>query len=130
MASVERRQALTPSGKVRTFYMVRWRDPSGRQRTKSYTRKVDAENKRKNIEADLLRDEYIDPSAGKVTFQEYAETWLEAQTFDASTADAVELRLRLHVYPVLGSKPCEPSSPRRCRRGCEDSPIWLRRTSR
>jgi hypothetical protein len=32
----------------------------------------------------------------------YADQWLAAQTFDPSTREAVELRLRLHVYPVLG----------------------------
>jgi integrase len=111
MASVEKREARTPDGKVRTFYLVRWRDPSGKQRTKSYARKTDSDKRRKNIEADLLRDEYIDPSAGKVTFEEYATTWLGAQTFDPSTAEGVEMRLRVHVFPALGTKSLRSIKP-------------------
>jgi integrase len=111
MASVEKRTALTPAGRERAAYVVRWRDPSGHQRAKSFARKVDAERWKTNVEADLLRDEYIDPSAGTLTFETYAGSWLAAQTFDQSTADAVELRLRLHAFPTLGSKQLRQIKP-------------------
>lgn len=54
-------------------------------------------------EADLVRDSWVDPNAGKITLKAFAEQWLAAQTFDAATREAVESRLRVHVYPHLGS---------------------------
>lgn len=36
------------------------------------------------MEADLLRGEYIDPSAGKITFEAFATQYLDAQTNDGS----------------------------------------------
>ena len=116
VASVERRQS--PRG-VR--YDVRYRDPDGHQRRKSFMRKSDADGFASVVEADKLRGRFIDPDAGRVSFKSYAEKWLAAQTFDFSTREAVELRLRLHVYPVLGRSSCDTSSRRQSRRGCTDS---------
>ncbi|MDQ6527400.1 site-specific integrase [Nocardioides sp. LHD-245] len=56
------------------------------------------------MSADIVRGQYFDPDAGKISFKDYAAEWLEAQTFDEGTREAVELRLRLHAYPGLGSK--------------------------
>jgi integrase len=39
-----------------------------------------------------------------VAFSAYASQWLDAQTFDQSTREAVALRFRLHVFPVLGRR--------------------------
>lgn len=97
MASIQRR--ATQSG---PRYDVCYRDPDGKQRRSSFRRKVDAERFAATTEADKLRGSYVDASAGKVTFRDYAATWLAARTFDESTREAVALRLRLHAYPVLG----------------------------
>lgn len=104
MAHVERRVRTLASGKTWITYRVRWRDPDGRQRAKSFTRKADAERFRDSIGGDLVHGRYIDPDAGKVPFKKYADDWLAAQTFDQSTHEMVELRLRLHAYPVLGDR--------------------------
>ncbi len=83
---------------------VRWRDDAGRQRHKAFERKQDAETFLVQVSADLARGVYVDPAAGKRRLRAYAEDWLANQTFDASTREAVELRLRLHVFPVLGDR--------------------------
>lgn len=111
MATVERRERFDTRGATVVTYRVRWRDPSKRQRAKSFNRRADAERFRSTVAADLVRGEYVDPSAGKVSFQSYASRWLEAQTFDDATADAVALRLRLHAYPSLGSRPLREVKP-------------------
>jgi integrase len=54
------------------------------------------------VEADKLRGAYIDPAAGRIKLRTYAESWLASQTFDESTREATETRLRVHVYPYLG----------------------------
>ena len=67
-----------------------YREPDGRQRTRSFTRKVDATRFLATVEADKLRGVYLDPDAGRVSFEAFARRWLEAQTFDASTRERVE----------------------------------------
>jgi hypothetical protein len=57
-----------PSGRGRNRWRARWRDPAGRQRTKSFARKVDAERFLLGVEDAKLRGAYVDPAAGKVNF--------------------------------------------------------------
>lgn len=83
-------------------YVVNYRDPDNRQRRKTFRRKAEADAFRSTVEADKLRGTYIDVEAGRVTFGEYAAEWLAGRTFDPTTYEATELRLRVHVNPVLG----------------------------
>lgn len=125
MASIKKRS--TDAG-VR--YDVRYRDPDGKQRMRTFARKVDADRFAATVEADKLRGTYIDPNAGKVTFKEYATAWLKAQTFDTSTREAVELRLRLHAYPALGRhelRQIKPSTVQAWLRGLEPLAATYRR---
>lgn len=84
-------------------YDVRYRDPSGRQRRKTFRRKALATRYATLIEADKLHGMYVDPDAGRITFQAYAEAWLSMERLETTTRETIERRLRLHVYPVLGS---------------------------
>ena len=88
-----------------TTWVVRWRDPNGAQRKKSFARKVDADRYSTSLDHSMLTGAYVDPAAGKTTLRTYGEEWLKRQTFDESTRVATELRLRLHVYPALGDYP-------------------------
>ncbi len=97
MSSISR----SPSGK----WWVRWRDPDGRQRTKTFPKQALAKQYQTQLDARLLEGTYIDPSAGLITFAEYAERWRKAQDHRPLTEDNVERSLRLHVYPVLGDRP-------------------------
>jgi integrase len=63
------------------------------------------------IEADKARGTFIDPKAGRVTFEAYAEEWLAVQTFEESTRDAVALRLRKHILPALGTRELRAIKP-------------------
>src|SRR5713101_7031190 len=118
MASIRRR---TVKGGVR--YDVFYRDPDRQQNSKTFTRKADADAFANTVEADKLRGVYIDPGAGRRTFQSYAEAWLQVQTFDSSTYEAVEGRLRVHVLPVLGHRQLRnirPSTIQAWLRGLDD----------
>ena len=83
-------------------WQVRYEDPDGRERTKTFRRKPDAQRFLDETTADLMTGRYVSPEAGRVRLREHAERWLAAQTFDPSTREAVEGRLRTHVYPHLG----------------------------
>ena len=78
MASVERRERTTVDGRAVVRYVVRWRDPHGAQKTKSFGCRGEAERFRHTIGADVIRGHYIDPAAGRVTFRDYADAWLQA----------------------------------------------------
>lgn len=85
------------------IWQARYREPDGRQRKKTFRRKVEAERFITSLEADKLRGAYRDPDAGKILLRTYAEEWLTVQTFCESTRVATELRLRVHVLPTLGA---------------------------
>jgi len=70
VASVEKR---TRNG--RTTYRVRYRDPSGRQRSKVFDRKVDADGWLTDNEHAKRHRAWVDPAAGRERFSEWAERW-------------------------------------------------------
>jgi integrase len=85
-------------------WRVRYLDPAGRERNRSFDRKAEADRFRVQVEADVQRGTYTDPAAARITLRRYADSWLQAQTFDEATRDNQERKLRLHVYPVLGDQ--------------------------
>ena len=90
-----------PDGK----YQARFRDEGGRQHARRFSRRRDAAEWLDIQTAALVRGDFVAPSAGKVTFKEYAEKWREAQAHHrAGTVAHVESRLRLHVYPEIGHR--------------------------
>jgi integrase len=83
-------------------WKARYLDPDGAERSRSFTRKADAENFLSTAEADVLRGTYLDPDAGKITLRRYAEQWMASRSWDASTRETMERRVRLHIIPGLG----------------------------
>jgi hypothetical protein len=47
-------------------WQVRYRDPAGRSRDKSFARRPEAEQFLAKVRADLMRGEYVDPRAGRI----------------------------------------------------------------
>jgi len=92
-------------------YQAAYRGPDGRERTKTFDRKVDATAWLTSVEHSKLSGAYVDPSAGKVTFRDYAEQWRAVQIHRGSTATLVEQHLRLHIYPTLGGRPIAAVRP-------------------
>lgn len=83
-------------------WQARWRDPRGRQRSKAFERKIDAQRFLTTVESAKLTGGYVDPKAGRVTFREYAEDWRSRQLWRESTAVRIESDLRVHLYPAIG----------------------------
>ena len=91
-------------------WQARWRDPAGRQRKQRFARKRDAEQHLAKVAADKAAGSYVDPGAGKVTFEAYAEPWRKSRAHDPATAARIESEFRLHVYE-------NPGKPGRTRSG-------------
>ncbi|MEH0842218.1 site-specific integrase [Micromonospora sp. CPCC 205711] len=51
-----------------------------------------------------LRGAYVDPVAGRITFADYAEGWLRTRSFDESTRETTEIRVRKHLLPYFGKR--------------------------
>lgn len=83
-------------------WQARYRDPDGRERSKTFIRKIDAQRWLDQVTADLVTGRYIDPRAGRVTLADFAAQWLGAQTYDASTRETMESRVRTHILPTIG----------------------------
>jgi integrase len=104
-------------------WQVRWTDPAGVEKSKCFPdgRKTASQNFKTGIEADLLRDQYRDPKAGRVTLRAFVEdTWLPGLVTGTTTYEATERRLRLHILPQLGSKSLASLSPSMIK-------TWMRR---
>jgi integrase len=89
--------------KGRPRWRARYRDPSGRERSKSFARKVDAERFLVSIEDAKLRGAYVDPAAGRVPFAEWAERWERTTaTLRPSTRKDYATLLKNQVLPAFG----------------------------
>ena len=104
--SIEKRRRRLKDGTLGPVsYRARYRSPDGKERSQSFARKIDAERFLTSVNADKLRGVFIDPQAGRQTFQGYAEEWRKVQAHEPSTAEQVESHLKNHVYPTLGHRP-------------------------
>jgi integrase len=84
---------------------VRYRDPSGKQRSKTFKRQVDARAFASDVDADMRRGTYIDPQAGEVTFGRYADRWIATRTDKArTTQDRDASYLRSMILPTFGRR--------------------------
>ena len=71
------------TGKV---YDVRWRDQTGRYRSKTFRRLGDAEHHRATTIADLARGDWIDPARQAETVDMWARRWYAAKTLRSSSS--------------------------------------------
>jgi integrase len=86
-------------------YKVRYLDPDGRELSKMYPDRQLSAAKAflHEVESAKQQGTYLNPNAGKATFQDYAEEWLKGQSFKPTTRGNVPSRLRNQVYPFLGN---------------------------
>jgi integrase len=83
MASIKKRQ----NGRWR----ARYRDAAGREHAKHFPRKIDAQRWLDTVTASLVRGDYVDPKAGKLTFREYYRNWRVSQVWATGTRRAMDL---------------------------------------
>jgi hypothetical protein len=103
MATIGKR--TTSDGAAR--YDVRYRDPSGKVRTRTFIRRKDADRLANTVEADKLRGRWVDPTAGRVTFRTFATSWVETRTTSRGrlaprTVEMYRHQLRAYILPTFG----------------------------
>lgn len=99
-----RRRGVRSNGAL-VAYKVRYRDPDRRERSKTFLRKIDAEEFARSVETDIRRGDYLDPAAGKVTLESWAEEWFGTiRHLKPKTREGYEGILRKHILPRLGRR--------------------------
>jgi integrase len=110
MAHIQDRGRKVPAA---SRYRARYRAPDGRERSKCFARKVDAERFLSSVESSKLRGDWIDPALGRTTVEEWAAVWLEAvrPTLKPKTVASYESLLRSRIVPALGRHPLSALLP-------------------
>jgi hypothetical protein len=84
-------------------WQVRYIDPGGRERSKTFRRKVDADRFLIQVEAQKQRGEWIDPDLSATPFADWAHGWITTRThLKPKTLDGYQSLLRNHIIPRFG----------------------------
>src|SRR6266540_1953668 len=89
-------------------YVARYLDPDGKERSKTFRSKANAERFLIQVEAAKLNGAYRDPAAGRLTFNQWADQWWEVWASEPdrspTTLASADSRLRLHLRPRFGRR--------------------------
>lgn len=84
-------------------WQARYRDPTGRERARNFTRKVDADRFLIGVESDKLRGHWIDPEAARIRLSEVAERWYSTTApLKPKTRSGYRSLLDSRILPYLG----------------------------
>jgi integrase len=94
-------------------YRVRYFDPDGEERSKSFPdkQKKRAEDFLIEVESDKREGKYVDPQAGRKKFRTVAENWIKGQSPDAATRAVLRSRLESQIYPHFAELPIGSVKP-------------------
>jgi len=96
-------------GSVRQLASGRWQvrywGPDGVRRPapQTYERKKDAELKLSQLEADLSRDDWYDPDAGKIKLGPWGRAWLAERPLAKTTRERYEFAFKGYIEPAFGN---------------------------
>jgi len=82
MASIARR----PDGRWRP----RYRDEAGKEHSRHFDRKSDAQRWLDEVTASVVIGDYVDPDAGKITFRAWFDQWSSRQVWERGTMLAAQ----------------------------------------
>jgi len=93
-------------------WQATYRGPDGRERTRTFARKVDAETWAAEQAAAIAHRTWIDPVAGKIPFRNYADKWFATKADVVSrTRINIETRLNRHIVPFFTNRPISSIYP-------------------
>ncbi len=107
-------QKRTQAGTLR--WRARYRSPDGVERSRSFTRRADAERFLAEVETDKVRGTWTNPALAQIRFDRWADQWLRTTThLKPKTLVGYESMLRNRLLPWFGQMPI-----------CEIRPILIR----
>lgn len=91
---------------------ARYRDPSGRQRTRTFHNKSSARAFLATVEVDMRMGEWRDPRLARITFESWVEEYLASAVHKRATTMARDrVVLGKHFLPALGRLPLSAITP-------------------
>jgi integrase len=85
-------------------YRAKYRDPLGRQRSKTFTLKADAERFVREMEVDIERGAWLDPRSAEIPLAKWASDFLAlARRLSPTTVQTYRRDLDKYVLPRFGS---------------------------
>jgi integrase len=100
MATVTKRK--TGSGHV---YDVRWKQPDGTERRRSFKKEAAARAYRTQVEYDLLQGVVIDPKRGRKKFAVIADQWVKANPAKRQGSRERDRTALSRILPAIGETP-------------------------
>jgi integrase len=90
-----------PSGR----FQARYPGPDGifRPAPDTFRTHTEAAQYLVEVQADMMRQEWIDPDAGRITVEQYAKQWIAERGLEDRTIELYEGLLRNHIGPHLGA---------------------------
>ncbi|MDL4772919.1 tyrosine-type recombinase/integrase [Actinomadura xylanilytica] len=92
-------------------WLACWFGPDGKEKTKAFAVKEKAKAYGSRMEADVERDEYIEPDAGRELLGPLATKWMRLRKINGSSAVRYESANRLHVEPTFGARQVKSVRP-------------------
>ena len=85
-------------------WVARYRDEAGRQRKKNFNRKVDAQRWLDETTASIVTGRYVDPSAGKITLDQFYQKWSQLQIWLTTSRTSADQAVRTCSFKDLPLK--------------------------
>ncbi len=106
MASINKYK--TPTGELR--YRVIWRDPSGKQKSKSFDRYKRAADFMSKLEHELREGSYVEPS--RITVRKFLDSWIEIHSANLQHKTIQGYKYNIgHINSVIGDKYLQVLTP-------------------
>jgi integrase len=102
MASISKRTTTRVvvderTGKERAIaierYRARYRDETGQEHARHFAKKAHAQRWLDEVTASVVRGDYVDPKAGKISFRQWFIKWSEVQGWKAGTTETADMTL-------------------------------------
>jgi integrase len=106
MATIRKREWLSPKGEAKTAWLVDYRDGQGKRRSKQFARKRDAEAWNTKAAWEVTQGTHT-ADAASITVAQACQFWLDRavrEDLEESTRKGYDQRVRLHIKPVLGDE--------------------------
>ena len=99
-------------------WRARWVDPAGKERTKAFARKVDAQRHVDQVTTQLTTSTYVDPSAGRLTVGKALQRLMDGFTGKPKTRQSYESVIKTQIAPRWADVPLDAVLP-------SDIAAWL-----
>lgn len=88
-------------------WRARWVDPSGRERTKAFARKIDAQRHIDQVTTQLTTHSYIDPASGRLTVGTMVQRYLDGLQVGPKTASDYKQVAESRILPRWADTPLD-----------------------